>query len=186
MKINNSTRYSSDDLRAIISAVLKHRGVPASGLSVDIVPARRNGRVTGRALIGRYYGRPDGSKKFYYGRWMKLVLPHEPGAGRTREELFASILRVTEHEVAHLQGLHHTDMSESLYDCAQDVSPWSEGLVLRFVEVPDSVVLKEAAAIDRSAHARTMLKKAETRMKRAETIVKKWRRRVARIDRGAS
>jgi hypothetical protein len=177
MKIRNETKWSTDDLRAIISAALAHRGVPSTGLVVEVVPSRH--RISGVARIGKMHKRWSGAKEMFYGNWMKLRLPHNS------DEKLKVVAAVIEHEVAHLQGLTHGTMSDALRWCTQEVS-WLGELQLREEEKP--CVNKAAVRADRLAHAERMLAKAETREKRATTLRKKWERRVRALERvgGAS
>lgn len=188
MKIENKTRWATEDLRALISACLKARGVPSKGLRVTVVPARK-GRLSGFANIGRMRQAVDWSspmkklvKRMHYGTYMTLRLPNaQPGdegmahslGGPTLRERFA---RVVEHEVAHLQGLDHTAMGEKLYYCKQE-TPWLGELPLRAAEV-EAPAEPKAAFADKEQHARAMLAKALTRLKRATSIAKRWQRRV--------
>lgn len=191
MKIENKTRWRTDDLRALISACLKARGVPSKGLSVTVVASRRGGRISGFANIGRMREQRDGFgkdfklvKRMRYGTYMTLRLPQPvPGdeamahdlGGPTLRERFA---RVVEHEIAHLQGLDHSAMGEKLYYCKQE-TPWLGELPLRAgSETYLSMREPKAAFADKEAHARAMLAKATTRLKRATSIAKRWQRRV--------
>lgn len=194
MKITNKTKWSTDDLRAIISAALKVRGVPSTGLVVEVVPSKQ--WITGRARIGRMLPKlsPNTPAVMRYGKWMVLRLPNpahfvpkhwdhietEEGRAHIAGKRFLRFARVVEHEVAHLQGLTHPMMSEALYNCTQEV-PWLEGLELR--AAPEEICDKAAARADRLGHARAMLKKACTREKRAITGRKKWERRVRALER---
>lgn len=206
MKITNKTKWSTDDLRAIISAALSARGVPSTGLAVEVVPSKQ--WITGRAVLGKMRDahvplreyhllerRADGSvivpKKMHYGHWMILRLPNpvriaehvetEEAKAHIASKRFLRFARVVEHEVAHLQGLTHPMMSEALYECTQDVSGWLGELKLN--PAPEEVCDKAAARADRLGHAREKLKLATTREKRATTLRKKWERRVRALER---
>jgi hypothetical protein len=183
MKIRNTTKWSTASLRIIVSACLRARGVPSTGLEVNVVTSRRH--VTGRARVGRWsfvqqktFPACEYAKRFIFGNWMVVRLPNP--SPQWSEETFQTFLRVLDHEVAHLQGLRHKDMSEALYLCTHEV-PWADGLKLLEEITPPHDVLKEASVEAKLGHVRRMLAKAETRLKHAETIVKKWRRRASRL-----
>lgn len=205
MKIDNRTKWSTDDLRAIIAACLKSRGVPSTGLEVEVVSSKQ--RISGRAVIGRwrvgFVWKKEPPKVLVYGEWMLLRLPNPSKASAKRKGYTESPVAaqrtladgfwteqdarrrmtfacVVDHEVAHLQGLRHEEMSDDLHHCTQP-TPWLGELQLR--EESAEVVDVAAARSDRAEHARAMLAKAETRLKRAETIAKRWRRRVAGYER---
>ncbi len=191
MKLDNQTKWSTDDLRAIISAALNARDVPSTGLEVHVVPSKEH--ITGRATIGKMCN-VFGEKKMYYGRWMLLRIPNPAHIAKhvETEEAKDHVLgkrrlmfaRVVEHEVAHLQGLRHPQMSDALRYCTQDV-PWLGELALGEEMYPDEAVAekKAAARADRLEHARSKLKLSLTREKRATTLRKKWERRVRALER---
>lgn len=202
MKIENKTRWRTEDIRAIVAASLKERGVPSTGLRVTVVCARGQ-RISGLANIGRMRQSVDRSgidesghvapklvKRMRYGTYMTLRLPNAlPGdeamahdlGGPTLRERFA---RVVEHEVAHLQGLDHSAMGEKLCYCSQE-TPWLGELPLR-AEAPAETATPQAAFADKEAHARAMLKRSLTRLKRATSIAKRWQRRVNYYGKKAS
>lgn len=213
MRISNASRFRTDDIRLLVSRCLEHRGVPSTGLSVEIsvgrpgarfgiwtqdeenAAAAREGRtprkveeayrVTGWAILGRWYDRPDG-KVLRYGKRMRIVLEHPRGDAREASPvLLGEIARTVDHEVAHLAGLDHKNMSEALYRCTQP-TPWADGLVLRLADEPaaeDRAKERVAASLAKEDHARAMLKQALTRLRRATTIAKRWERRVAAYER---
>jgi hypothetical protein len=59
---------------------------------------------------------------------------------------------------------------------------WLAGRLRPEPETVPTFEEKRAAKLD---HARSMLRRAETRLRRAVTIAKKWRVRVARLERQA-
>jgi nitrile hydratase len=187
MRLANKTRWSTDDLRALISACLKAHAVPSTGLVVEIIHARRSHHTAhGVARLGGWKRRsPNDEKVFRPGRWMKLIIASpETIVARTTitsEMFLMRVARVIDHEVAHLRGLDHCHMSEATYNCTQAV-PWLGNLQLRVT--PAVWVQSDKAAMreDRLEHARAMLKKATTREKRATTGRKKWERRVRALE----
>jgi hypothetical protein len=209
MQITNRTKWSTDDLRAIISAALKLRGVPSTGLVVEIVPSRRRGQwkvteegsvwesavrdsITGVAYLGkmrehitpawRNGGVEKREKRMRYGKWMRLRLPNPERVTRGYALVRQHFAQVVEHEVAHLQGLRHGDMSDALRWCTQE-TPWLGELPLGEEVYPDEAKEIAAAQSGRLEHARSMLGKAVTREKRASTLRKKWERRVRALER---
>jgi hypothetical protein len=95
------------------------------------------------------------------------------------EDLRDEVARVMHHEALHGVGARHADMTELQYWARQPV-PWAADLPLRVQE--EKPVDRAAAFQDKLAHSRGMLRRAETRAKRADTILKKWRRRVAALE----
>lgn len=161
MKLTNKTRWRTDDLRALIAAACRWRGVPSRGLVVTVVVSRKRywaerAPITGYATIG-YMNAV--TKRMRYGRTLHLRLPADATG---RESIVVDVAQVIEHEIAHLAGYHHPGgkdnagkpiMSEALYNCTQPVADWLGDLQLRLeaVEAADETQAKAAAAGTRAA-----------------------------------
>jgi hypothetical protein len=180
VKIKNTTRYRTDDLRCFLQLGLEALNVPASHRKVkrvEFVPSRRS----------THWGCASLSQGHQPARWMQFSLPAPALLD------VAALFRVLRHENAHNLGIKHGEMDPALRYCLQGPSErWS----LRYpgVEIPDlpaflwGLAIREKPAkivpsIDvraekRAAHARAMLAKAERRLRLAETVAKRWRRRV--------
>lgn len=113
LRINNRTRYRTDDLRALICAGLVHGSVPVGlPLHVDIIHEPQYG---GAAIVGHVNDLGD----FTPGRWMLLCGPEDLDPRR--------LAQIIEHEVEHLIGLDHDSMPKY-----QELTvAWAEGFKLR-------------------------------------------------------
>lgn len=180
MRIINRTRWSTEDLRRIIAASMRARGVRSTGVTVRISPSKTH--VTGWAYIGRWVGGVEISptmktvRRFRQGMEMAIRIPSEFDP--------CYLARVIDHEVAHLAGLGHKDMGEALYNCTQALD-WLPSVppVITLEAEPEGEAIAAASRANRFEHAKVMLARAETRAKRAQTILKKWRRRVSAMQR---
>lgn len=170
IQLDNNTHYRDDDLRAIVRAALQVVCFPQQKLRtlvVHVVYTRQPDYVTGKAYLGSYK-RP--------GHYMWLRLPKE-------KVNLADAVRVTHHEVLHLVGARHKDMTKEQRRCHGHPLPdWGTGLQLRKNE-PKSTRKPKASVDDKLKHAEAMHKKALTRLKRATTIEKKWRQKLSRLRR---
>jgi len=180
MRIINGTWWSTEDLRRIIAASMKARGVKSTRVTVTIAKAKKY--VTGFARLGRWVGPTQLSpnvvapRRFIQGGYMTIRIPAEVDP--------CDVARVIDHEVAHLAGLKHADMGEALYNCTQSLDWLPNALPILAPEAePDGTALAAASRANRFEHAKVMLARAETRAKRAQTILKKWRRRVSAMQR---
>lgn len=101
MRIINSTRWSTEDLRRIIAASMRARGVKSTRVTVTIAKAKKY--VTGFARLGRWVGPTQLSpnvvapRRFIQGGYMTIRIPPEVDP--------CEVARVIDHEVAHLAGL---------------------------------------------------------------------------------
>lgn len=177
IKITNLTRWSTSDLRRLYAAALRQAGAKPGTVAQLTVAYRRGGFIVGGECYRGSHARP-GSARITLPRPKAdaaLVQSVRPG-NQLRDE----VARVMHHEALHGVGARHSDMTEEQRFASQPV-PWAAELPLRLEEerVPD----RAAALRDRLEHSRSMLRRAETRAKRAATILKKWRRRVALLER---
>ncbi len=181
-RIKNLTDWSTNDLRAVISAACEAAGMV--GVPEVLVRQRKpnvdHWFVTGRAWLGTH--RDPGKI---------LLVMSGPAYSRTDSDrllILLDLARTAHHEALHSVGAHHGDMTEEQRYCRQDV-PWADALRLRTkselrprTEV--SPVERSAARLaDRLEHVRSMHRRALTRVKRAETLEKKWRRRLRMLER---
>lgn len=189
IKIVNKTEWSTNDLRAIARAAMEAAGaqprrlvgVPLHVLPITVyvnVSRKRDGRVHGRAWIGRH-GDPQ--------NW-ELLLPNPKKSAHLRAELLRHACQVAHHEALHAVGARHEDMTEEQRYCRQAV-PWASKLRLRTkAELrppkpePAPEERRQAAFEERASHVRSMHKRALTRLKRALTFEKKWRRRLKMLE----
>jgi len=112
-----------------------------------------------------------------HGQWMGLWIP----AGECNANLLAWVIW---HEVLHLAGAEHKDMTPEQMQFTKPPRWFSEN-------VPGVERLREEKKIAASPpphaqkieHYREKLKEATTRAKRAETIRKKWARRLRLAER---
>lgn len=215
MILKNETVWSTDALRALVSAACKldEFRVP-DGAIVRVVYSRMHDQrwvddPDGRHVLSlasgeRKRGRWSATKPTYSG-WayfgahngrrgcaMLLRLPRpEHIANKLHLGQLAHLIR---HEVGHWRGLHHKQMGGSLLawshtdDCP--VPDWAQGL-----DVPAYVALPKVKQ-DRAACTATMVEKREARARRnlanaehalslAEARVDRWRRRVKYYERKA-
>lgn len=167
IRLQNKTRYRDEDLRVLLRATFANTGYRTREVAVEVVAARRN-RVSGCASLGRWAG-----TRMHRGRWMRLCIPRECTVQR--------VVLVAVHEVLHLNGANHGDMTEEQLLCTGPLPEWAKELVLR--EREERVVDRAALRADRLEHAEKMLRKAETRCKRAESIRARWKRSVVALRR---
>lgn len=176
MKINlkNTSPYRDDDLRAIVQAACKATGVRCKTLGLSVTQ-RRDSESSfhgGRATCS------PGNRRWIRAH-MQLSLPR-PGLATVKETVLVAV-----HEAMHLAGATHTTMTDAQRYCTGPLPTWAEGLELRVKEQAPPEELKAAARADRLEHAEAMHKRALTRLRRAETIEKKWKRRLAAMQRAA-
>lgn len=202
MRIKNDTDYDTESLRALFSAGLKANEARSNGLDVYVVYARSNG-VSGHASIGRWKSRfvPDwrthsktaskpmigsvphtSERVFQQGMRVTMRIPKPttefggswPHSTTWEEALSLRVARVWEHEVKHLMGLRHKDMSNTLYRCRQEV-PWATGIVLRLA----TVVVK--AKETQPSPSRTELARVRSEKARARAVMKvaEWTKKSA-------
>lgn len=187
LKLVNKTRFRDEDLRAIMRAACTAAGVAAREVIFRVNPGALH--IRGRATL------PSSRSNLFRGVCTMSIPRFEiwgPGRHgqreRTREQLVLEVCQVALHEAMHMAGAKHIDMTEEQYYCRMPV-PWASGMVLREREEEPVVPVEErraAARADRVEHARSMLRKAETRSKRANTILKKWKRRVATLEKNST
>lgn len=174
IEVDNHTRWNTADLRALYRAALRQAGAKP--------------RVRAHLTVKCRRGAPDVDGNCYYGTHSSpgRACIFVPGPGKLTsamllgDSLRDEVARVMHHEALHGVGARHKDMTEEQYWARQPV-PWAMRLKLRWTE--EKTVDRAAAHTDKLAHSRGMLRRAETRAKRAATILKKWRRRVAALER---
>lgn len=214
MKIENETKYETLALRRLIVFACRSLGVPIINLHVRIVYNRRRGSAWhgGCAALGHSEKRVvtveaepqdcyacrgagcglcgDGKVKAFerkeeyvtrFGRRMTLSLPREPELVDAGEFAKTAI-----HEVLHLRGVQHGEMTPAQRWCRGPAPAWAAGT--RILVRPTKIALgaEERAASRaeaRIAHLRKMVATWDMRLKRAKTLSAKWRRRLALAER---
>lgn len=187
LTIDNETTYRTADLRRLFLRGLKAMGVKQDK-HVRVVAARY--RHSGVAILGRLHlvpaspAREACSAKLearYVRREGRWILMRAPALEKLN---LASFCRVFEHEVLHNLGVEHVDMTEAQRRCSGGLPAWAEGLELRQRPARSGSTAEERAA-KREAHARAMLAEHEAKLRREQNLVKKWGRRVARLEKAA-
>lgn len=173
LQVKNETTYDTIQIRSMLIGCLHSLGMRRCGV-VRITYSSTNTHA-GRAAIG------DSAKRHGYN--MTLTLPRDPS--RLNSETFA---RVMHHEAMHWMGARHEDMTKEQRYCEPSWVPswfpprsWKGETELRERErVQPNLVAVRAKRIE---HVRKMVTKSERRMKLAITIAKKWKRRLAALER---
>lgn len=189
MKLVNRTAYRDDDLRAFLLAGLRAMDSSGRHKTVRVVYTRPGERRRAHAeetenFEGVTYVSGEaqyGLNRRREGREATMRLPKPPLALDLR-----AFARVWEHEIGHLQGLRHGDMSTAMRTCSGELPAWAEGLAVRLAEPPAPPSREERLAqlvAEREHHAREMLAKWEARAKRAKAAVKRWAERVRGFER---
>lgn len=197
MILENHTRYRTADLERVILGALNAAGIERHGRDRVVVTYTRGGGFTGEAWKGkvtRWNGHPR----------MRLRLP-EVGEFETVD--FPQLVWLVRHEVAHWQGLDHSQMAPSLLywyrherrrissttpvGSELPLPDWAAGLEVELEdEEPVHPTKPRPVADDRReqklAHARAMLARAERKAKLAATIEKRWRRRLQAAERAVA
>lgn len=180
LSIVNETSYDTRAIRTLVIAALREVCLPVRG-AVRITYSKARGKTPahhhrGSAAMGRTIRLQDGSFHTNQGLTMVLTLPRDPSMLDVAH--FALVIR---HEALHWKGVDHKDMTENQLWCRGPTPSWAEGVTIA------NVVRSKPNPIDqrakRLAHARTMLTKSERKAKLADTLVKRWKRRVAALER---
>jgi len=165
MKIENKTKWRTDQLRAIIQrlAVEELDVEKRKKLKVEIVYLRPNARTCGLATVD--------------GHWMRLYLPREGEVDKI--ELAHTIA----HEMGHLRGMQHHQMRLSpVYSRVgewRELFAWAEAMpVERQAPKP-----KPDQQLIRFARVLAAEKRWLTKQKRAATALKKLRAQRRRYER---
>ncbi len=166
MKIENTTKWRTADLRKVFKAALKAEGLTEREAAryVDVAPGRW--RVRGCATLT--------------GTWVRMTVPNpKPGQECMPAELLDKFARVFVHEIGHNAGLAHEDMMEWW----EIPVPWTVGLEVRPKEAKPEK--KRDLQAERRAKAEKKLAEWEAKQKRAAKRVKYWRSKVRYYERAA-
>lgn len=181
LSVKNETSYDTIAIRKLVIAALREVCLPVRGTvrityssAAEEQDPRHHHR--GSAAMGRTTRNEDGSFRTLQGLTMVLTLPRNP------EKLdvthFALVIR---HEALHWKGVDHKDMTENQLWCKGPTPAWAENVAVPFkVRAKPNPRDERAKRLER---ARAMLKKSERKAKLAETLVKRWKRRVAALER---
>jgi hypothetical protein len=187
MKVINHTRYSTEDLRAILIACQRHIGHVFHGLRVTFVYRRRGiwhgpdekpQGASGVAYLGKF---DPATKTRRHSRMARVRL--SPDATIDNRD---DACRVIEHELRHCFGTDHNHMGPALRHCTkeQDIS-WAAGLGLRHADPPvvpaltteeaeareiEASARREGEAARREAKARAKVIEFERKLKRTKTL----------------
>ena len=193
MRLQNYTQYRDDDLRWFFLAALRSMGSNGLYKTITVKYTRAGtwcgGRAGGNAQLGKWVPCSPGLnggkvRKLLEGKRMTILLP-KPGEPQNMPDIARTVM----HEILHLRGAQHRDMTEAQRKCTGPLPEWAEGLELRFDEAPAEPSREEKIATvvaQREEHARAMLAKWEAKAKRATVIAKKWRTKVAGYERRAA
>jgi len=180
IRLDNKSPYRDDDLRALVQGALRAVGA-------ELGAAQRRDELL---VIVKNGPGPLSSGYAYYGSRRGLghrMMLRVPAPSEWDDESMRDFVATIIHECMHLIGVRHRDMTEAQRLCTGPLPEWAAGLALRTQPAPSAADIADRRAAlraDRVEHARSMLKRATTRVKRAETILKRWRRRVAALERG--
>lgn len=166
MKIKNTTRWRTSDLRRIFRAALKAEGLTEREAAryVDVAPGRRC--VRGCATIT--------------GTWVRMTVRNPlPGETEMPADKLDRFAQVFVHEIGHNAGLRHEDM----VDWYTIKVPWTVGMEVR-VEEPKPKVKRNLQA-ERRAHAEKKLAEWQKKAERAKRLAKKWAGKVRYYERAA-
>lgn len=169
MKVINQTRYRTSDLRAIFGVALR-ADEQADGpmprwqrnqLKVEVVYARR---------------RDTSGYAFLNGTRMRLRVAKVP-------PMVSSVVWLFLHELAHIRGARHRQMSDTLlHRMANEITASHPELVLRATPEP-APKAKPPLRLARYEHAKEMLAAKEQAIARLERQAAKWRQRVRYYER---
>jgi hypothetical protein len=159
VRITNTTKWRTADLRKLFKAALKAESLieHEAGKYIDVAPGRT--RVRGRATLT--------------GWWVRMTV-RNPAEGEEcmPAELLDKFARVFVHEIGHNAGLTHDEM----VDWWTIPVPWTVGLEVRPKPVKPKV--KRDVQAERHAHAIKKLAEWEKKEARAARILKQWQRKV--------
>lgn len=186
MKIENHTKWCTEDMRYIIGQALHPEGVKSTGLSVVV---RSHKRLKARYVSWRAWC--AGSSSFICLWLPKPLAPFDPYS-EDHEEIVLELTRDLRKAAVVLRGgVWANDSNERPIQWLADwyeVHRSQKGIAagcrpspLMLEAVP--VVDKAAVRAEKLEHARAMFAKAVTREKRAATFRKKWERSVRALER---
>jgi len=218
VRIINETRYRTSDLKSFFAAGLKAMGVKSNKIiTVRYTrpgPWRRRAATDpecqtfykttettasyagGRAYLGRTVVRGKTAlglpkRVLLEARHMTILLP-PPGIPIDYRDLALTL----EHEVLHLKGVQHKDMTNDQRYCRGPLPPWANDWFVRTENQgirlePESAPLsseertkrRDELIDQRAAKARAKLEAYERKTKRIQALCKKWREKVRYYDR---
>lgn len=205
MKIENRTKWSTDDLRYMIGQAFAAHGVPSQGVAVVVSVRRHRGFCSTRAQGGTFkpnFERRAGASlvrkgvTLEHGKRLALSI-RSPGASFSptsgeHVENVVELARSLDAIAIHMAGgqfskAWHEKPIAWLADWFE-VHRGAKGQIAEARSSPllpgcahcGDPVAKKAKKLE---HARGMLKKTLSRIKRAETSAKKWRRKIAALER---
>lgn len=167
MKIKNTTRWDTDDLRKIFTEcqrrVNKIESPTVRGARNVEVKNTRDTSMRGRATIGGSIWKDGG--------WMMIKIPRVWQFKSSKEK--EKLAQVFTHEYYHNLGVRSIDRRHYKNDFTRDFDySWVKEYVVNEAKVV--VKLKTDIQLVRYERIMTNLKKASTRLKRAKTIQQKW------------
>ena len=162
MKLVNQTKYSTRDLRKLVTRIAKDELQPAHAKKAVITFKYWRGNWTG-------------GYAYYNSNVAYIKLPHP----KHKLDLPA-IAKTIAHEMAHMRGLKHIDMHCARYSWKHGdykaFYAWANEYPIRHQEPKAKpVVAPVDAKLD---HATKMLAKNEAKLKRTAALVKKWTAKV--------
>jgi hypothetical protein len=191
MKLTNTSPYCDEDVRAWVMEALKSQGAKTTGVRVKVTGSSYGMR--GRATLGHHQQFKDAEGmtrygKLYQGKWMLIRL-----TAKAHDRL-SDVAWLMMHEVQHLVGVGHKDMTPAMRKCwGQPMPVWAEGLELRLKDAPvkrsreqvlvDLTAKREALVARRAAKAREAYEYALRKEKAARRIRQKWEAKVKYYER---
>lgn len=212
MRLINETRYRTEDLKSFFAAGLKAMGAKSDKIiTVRYTrPGKHRRRVSenpecasdhhaasyasGRAHLGHTavvgktkLGLPK--RKIIEARHMIMLMP-PPGIPINYRDLALTF----EHEVLHLKGVQHREMTQDQMYCRGPMPDWADSwngcIELEPEPAPMSPEERETRRKElveqREAKARTKLEHYESKLKRIQALCKKWRTKVRGYERRAA
>jgi len=204
MRIDNRTKWRTEDLRFMIGQALRERGVPSEGVEVTITLGRREepGGIAGKGhfvtelvrTVGASHKRGPVTVKFGRSMWCAIRNPAKDFDASSEEHVafVVELARMFDYLAAIMAAKKPAkDWRERPIAWLSDWFEVNRGANGRLAGCPVSPLLPKVVTLEAKAareakkleHALAMFAKARTRAKRASTLEKKWARRVAALER---